>query len=265
MSVTLIISYYKALKNLKLIMKALSNQSYKDFELIISEDDRNEETLRFVQENRRNYFFDIIHLHQKEDTGFRKNSMLNRSVLQAAGERLIFIDGDCVPHKHFVKEYAKRIKEGFCYSGRAVMLDEQTTQKALKEESLEEFNFLKLLRTKSKKLKDGIYFPWFSLSHKARGLVGRNWGILKTHLIEINGFDEDYVLAGAGEDTDVEWRLRGLGIKLKSMKNRAFVYHLYHKRWYSEKDVATNFKMLRKKQESENYRCLNGMDVYDLK
>ena len=42
MKITIIISYYKALTNLKLILKALNNQSNNNFEVIISEDDQNE-------------------------------------------------------------------------------------------------------------------------------------------------------------------------------------------------------------------------------
>ena len=75
---------------------------------------------------------------------------------------------------------------------------------------------------------------------KDKGLLGCNWGILKKHLVEVNGFDEDYIRAAVGEDTDVEWRLKRSGIGSKSMKNKAIVYHLHHERSYSNEGVEKN-------------------------
>ena len=49
-------------------------------------------------------------------------------------------------------------------------------------------------------MKEAIYNPWFPMAYKTRGLSGRNWGIYKKHLLDINGFDEDYINAGVGED-----------------------------------------------------------------
>ena len=117
MGLTLIISYYKALNNLKLILKALNNQSDKNFEVIISEDDHNDETISFILDNKDQYEFQITHIHQKEDNGFRKNEMLNRGILTAKNELLVFIDGDCIPNKHFVKEYLKNVEKGKILNG----------------------------------------------------------------------------------------------------------------------------------------------------
>lgn len=44
----------------------------------------------------------------------------------------------------------------------------------------------------------------------------------------INGLDEDY--GGLAEDTDLEWRFKALGLKIKSARFTANVFHLYHKR-----------------------------------
>lgn len=258
MELTVIVSYYKALENLKLILKALSRQSCNDFELIISEDDNNLETKDYLDENRHLFDFPIHHLNQKEDNGFRKNSMLNRALAHANAERLAFIDGDCVPHHHFVRAYLRNMKKGYFYCGRAVMLDQETSEHATSRQSLRKMNFWTLLFSKSKKVKDGIYFPFFPLALKSRGLVGRNWGVFKKQLLDINGFDNDYILAGVGEDVDVEWRLLKSGLQEKSIKNKAIVYHIYHPKVYSEEGVKHNFEKLKQKQISNQIRCLNG-------
>ncbi|MFV0530379.1 MAG: glycosyltransferase [Flavobacteriales bacterium] len=259
LGLTVIISYYKSLNNLKIILKALNNQSCIDFEVILSEDDNNDETIKYIQEIKPKLNFSIIHLNQEEDTGFKKNSMLNKSIIRANTEKIAFIDGDCIPHKHFVKQYIRCIdKESFCV-GRAVMLDKDTTEEIKDCQDLGILNFYKLLFSKSKKMKDGIYFPYFHLSLKTKGLVGRNWGCHKKSLIEINGFDEDYKYACLGEDTDIEWRLIAHGIRRKSVKNMAIVYHLYHDRWYVEEGTEGNRRILEEKITQNEIKCINGI------
>ena len=260
MNITVIVSYYKALDNLKIILLALNNQSSNNFEVIISEDDNNQETIDFVENNRNNYSFQITHLNQEKDEGFKKNVMLNKCILQSKNDFLAFIDGDCVPHKHFVKEYSKNGKLGFFYSGRAVLLSEKLTSFTRLNISLNKLNIFSVFSSSSTKKKDGIYFPYFQLSVKTKGIVGRNWGVNKQHLIDVNGFDTDYVFAGVGEDVDIEWRLLANGIVRKSIKNRAIVYHLYHKKVYSEIKVKDNYNIFYKKQELNNIKCLKGIE-----
>ena len=197
-SISIIISYYKALSNLKLILKGLNRQSVYDFEVIISEDDTNKETISFLNENRANYNFPILHNYQNEDQGFRKNMMLNKAIGSANAEMLVFIDGDCIPHKHFAKEYIREKESDSILVGRRVMLGSRISKTIQKEESLKKLNMISLLTSNSSKLKDGIYSPFIPLTSKVRGLVGCNWGIKKQHLIDINGYDEDYTSAGVG-------------------------------------------------------------------
>ena len=259
MELTIIISYYKALANLKLLLKALNNQSNTNFEVILSEDDNNEETIAFLLNNKQYYNFPIQHLYQKENIGFRKNTMLNRSIGQAKSGKIAFIDGDCIPHQHFVKAYVKNINPNYILSGRRVMLSEGISLALLRNSSFNQLNFLSLVFSASTSIKESIYFPFFQLSTKTRGLLGCNWGILKQHLLDVNGFDEDYIRAGVGEDNDIEWRLEANGLKKKSIKNKAIVYHIYHPRSYAEEGVLKNFKLFKIKQEANHIRCLNGI------
>jgi glycosyltransferase involved in cell wall biosynthesis len=258
MKITVVISYYKALANLKIILQSLNNQSNMNFDVILSEDDSNEETLDFLNKHRADYSFNIIHNDQKEDNGFRKNLMLNRAINTCQTDYMAFIDGDCVPHRHFVKQYIKNFKKDFFFIGRAAMMSKELSTAVKKEDSLSKLNFSSIASSNSEHIKDGLYFPFFKLAFKTRGLVGRNWGVHKQHLIDINGFDNDYIFAGVGEDVDIEWRLLANGTKGKSIKNKAIVFHIYHEKGYSEVNVAKNYKILEKKQEEGNVACLNG-------
>jgi GT2 family glycosyltransferase len=260
LQLTIIISYYKAPDNLKLILLALNEQSSNDFEVIISEDDHNEETKAFVELSRPFYRYPIHHIFQERDDGFRKNIMLNRSLLLCKTALVAFIDGDCIPHRNFVSAYIKNTKDGCFLSGRSVMLGENISATIKKNKAIPKLSFISLLLSDSKKIKEAIYWPFLSLSIKNRGLVGRNWGIKKKYLMEVNGFDEDYVYAGVGEDVDIEWRLLAYGLKRVPIKNKAIVYHIYHPRTYSQTDIKKNYDLLHEKRITRHVKCLNGIE-----
>ncbi len=260
MKITVIISYYKALDNLKLILAGLQRQSDQRFEVIISEDDHNFKTSEFLATEQSNYRFPINHLHQDADEGFRKNMMLNKSIRKANTDFIVFIDGDCIPERHFVKQYIRNAAAGHIFWGRRVMMGESISANILKTQSLRRLNFLSALFSDSYKTKEAIYFPLNPLSLSTRGLKGCNWGVMKNHLLAVNGFDEDYVKAGVGEDNDIEWRLLAFGLSKVSMKNKAIVYHLYHPRGYSDQGVRDNFAVFQIKQKKGHLRCINGLE-----
>jgi len=74
----------------------------------------------------------MIHVWH-EDHGFRKNQILNKAIAIAAGDYLIFIDGDCIPHKEFVKEHYCNKALKTCLTGRRVNLSESLTNKLTPE------------------------------------------------------------------------------------------------------------------------------------
>lgn len=259
MKISLIISYYKNQANLELIFKGLALQSEKDFEVIVAEDDNDPTTSEFIADQQNRLGFPIVLLSQKLDDGFRKNEMLNRAIIVSKSDKLCFIDGDCVPHKHFIATYSRMITEKKICFGKRVNLAEKITEEIYKTKDLNLLKFSNLLRSDSGKIKEGLYLP-FSLKVKDTGLLGCNWGVLKSHLKEINGYDEDYVSAGVGEDVDIEWRLRASGLQMVSTKNKAIVYHLYHPKGYSDDSVQANYKLLAKKQNEGHLRCLNGIE-----
>lgn len=258
-SITIIISYYKALGNLKLILKSLNSQSENDFEVIVSEDDINQETKDYLSKSSSQFKFPIVHNFQNQDLGFRKNMMLNKAILSSSTDFLVFIDGDCIPHKHFVKSYIHEKDSNQILVGRRVMLGPKISEKVQSTESLELLNTFSILLSDSKKKKEGIYSPLIPLTNKVRGLVGCNWGIQKKHLLYVNGYDEDYISAGVGEDNDIEWRLEEMGITKKSMKNKAIVYHMHHERSYTEDVIFANMELWKQKQQDGNIQCLNGI------
>lgn len=243
-----------------MILKGLERQTYTDFEVIIAEDDDAVATVEYVKAQSGLLPFPVRHVCQK-DNGFRKDEILNKAVIAAAGELLVFLDGDCIPHRQFLKEYITQAKEGILFAGRRLMVSEALTQKILDTGDLKFLSLFYQARYGSKRLEDGIYLPFYQKG-KSNGLMGCNWAIFKKHLVDVNGFDEDYVSAGVGEDVDIEWRLVLNGIRLQSMKHRAIVYHLHHKTHYVMEDADPNYAMMKTKQALGGVYCANGLDKH---
>jgi cellulose synthase/poly-beta-1,6-N-acetylglucosamine synthase-like glycosyltransferase len=258
--ISLIISFYKRLNFLNLILQKINQQSYKNFEIIIAEDDNATETIEFIEQARKEYSYPIKHVSQ-EDIGFRKTKILNAAVIAAEGEQIVFIDGDCIPHKHFLKEYAKAIrKNNICY-GRRAYLSKKITAQLLRNKSISNLTFFNALFSGSTCMDAAIYIPFLkSLSKQYREIIGCNWGILREHILDVNGFDEDYVRACVGEDTDINWRLKTMGLCMKSMKNKAIVYHLYHPSFYTIDDHHSMSNILHQKMKTGRTYCINGIN-----
>ena len=257
--ISLIIAFYKRLDFLELIFQSLDKQSYKSFEVILAEDDNDPQTIEFVGKARLIHKFNLQHVTQ-EHIGFRKTRILNSAIKTAKGEQIVFIDGDCIVHKQFLKEYSIAITEGyFCY-GRRVFCSARFTDILLKSKSIQRLNILLAFFYGCKSIESGFYYPIKIHKDKQdRQIEGCNWGVLKKNIEAVNGFDEDYNRATVGEDLDIDWRLKKQGLKVRSMKGKAIVFHLYHKINYSSLDTSYLMGLMKEKKIVGNQVCVNGI------
>lgn len=236
---SIIVSFYNKIDYLKLVLAGFEIQTEKNFEIIIADDGSNQSVLNQLENIIPLYPFKIKHLWQ-EDKGFRKNKILNKSILASEADYLIFIDGDCIPHPHFVEGHLLNAEVNTVLTGRRVNLSEniskQLTEEKIKNNFFEE-NFFKLLLDgifgKSIDVEKGIHFKNKYLldffNRKQRGILGCNFSLFKTDILSINGFDERYQAPSIGEDSDIQFRLELIGKKIKSINHIAIQYHLYHK------------------------------------
>jgi glycosyltransferase involved in cell wall biosynthesis len=251
-SATVIIAFYNKVRFLELVLAGLSRQSIKNFEVIIADDGSKEENVAAIKKIFPKFSFPIKHLWH-EDNGFRKNIMLNKCILEAQSNVLIFVDGDCIPHKNFVEEHLQSTKVGFCSTGRRVNLSHRISEILTPE--LVAAGYLESIPTNISMFMDafkgdgnhsgqGIYFQNSLLrkiiNQKTRGVLGSNFSATKTDLLAINGFDERYVHPSVGEDTDIEYRLHLHGVKTLPLINVAVQYHMFHKELPREK---VNFEL----------------------
>lgn len=264
---SLIISVYDNTDFLKVVLDSLNFQTDKRFEVIVAEDGEHEAMKNFLEA----YDFEgeIYHLTQK-DVGWRKNRSLNRAALFANTNHLIFIDGDCVLHPRFIEFHIKEFTPDCILAGKRIKLDEETsrwlvsdTQNIFKMPEYMRRNFNQMKKRGAGFVEEGFFFDpqsfWGFIPRlrKMSHLKGCNMSFSKTALMAINGFDEDFVLPAIGEDIDLQWRFEGMGYKLKSLRNLAVQYHLYHKENWVNQDQ--NIALMNQKKIRQEFICKNGI------
>jgi glycosyltransferase involved in cell wall biosynthesis len=272
-SVTLIISVYKDVEALSLIIDSLAHQTLLPNEVIISEDGESITMKTFV-EGLPSLPFSLIHLTQ-EDNGWQKNRALNRAITDASSDYLIFIDGDCIPYDTFIEGHATLQEKNHVLCGRRSEPGKYfSTLLRNQEMTLKEYvshyisNFFALKRDHVKHYEEGIYLGKnnfiFKLlnrfSRKDSHLVGCNFSCFKSDMIRINGFDEDFKMPTTGEDSDIERRMRILGVKMKSCRNVANMVHLDHPKVFNSDISAKTMTLMQSKGDSPY--CINGFDQH---
>lgn len=264
---SVIISFYNKIDYLKLVLAGFVNQSSKNFEIIIADDGSEKKVISELEQHSTSLPFQIRHVWH-EDIGFRKNKILNQAVVASNSGYLIFIDGDCVPHKKFIEDHLSLREENKFHTGKRVNLSEKLssllTEKKVSDGFLDKNNFKILTDSifgKTTYAEKGIRIKSSSIRNfittKNPGILGSNLSLHKNDLLKINGFDERYNQPGIGEDSDLQLRLELAGLTNKPFRNIAIQYHLYHKRLTHPK---SNLKILEEVKKEGEYFTKWGID-----
>ena len=234
---SVIVSIYKDIEALRLVLWGLSVQTERDFEVIVTEDCEEPEVKRYLK-NDSPKNLSIVHLTQ-EDIGFRKTRAVNRAVVTANSDYLIFLDGDCIPHPQFVEMHLKHSEQRKVLAGRRMHLGEKfskmTKQERLTVSRLFSWtglwtSFLALHKDRVRNFEIGApsnFLHWLLKRHHL-SIVGCNFSCRKSDMLKINGYNEDLLGVG-GEDGDLEWRFNFIGVSTKNVKHQAVVYHIWHR------------------------------------
>lgn len=269
MKVSIVVPTYKDLIALKLILDALENQTYKEFEVIIAEDDNADETIDFL--NKLNSKLSLKHFSH-ENNGNRKAIILNKALQSVEGEYIVFIDGDCIPYSTFIESHILLAKEKTILCGRRVNLGDKVsndlrTKKITSYEIENSYlkNIIYLTNDNSRHYEQGIRFKpnsiiynYISNQDKNIHIVGSNFSCFKKDLYNINGFDED-IIGGSKDDVDLEWRFVQSGCTMKTCKFCANMFHLNHKRASRTDDEEIAKEQIRNNKINKKFRCDNGI------
>ena len=257
--ISLIVSTYNRPEALAKVFAGLRRQTVLPGEIIVADDGSNEPTHRLIAEWRRRLDLPVQHVWH-EDLGFRKTTILNRATAVAGGEYVVFLDGDCVPHRRFIEDHAALAERGYWVQGRRCFIKEKWVA-AFEPGQIGAWWWLLTGRLTGR-------FKAFRLPRRIerrnmtrRGIIGCNMGFWRDDLLAVNGLDEEYTGWGIGEDSDLGVRLYHLGRPRKLVYGRAVVYHLNHPPLGRE-HLPVSLARFRLTLQTGLVRCARGLDQH---
>jgi GT2 family glycosyltransferase len=259
MRLALIISTYEQPAALAKVLHGLAQQTRSPDEVYVTDDGSGPETRALIEHWRSQISTPLQHLWHPHD-GFRKIILLNRAVATAAADYLVFLDGDCVPHREFIADHERLAERGFWVQGRRCFVQEQfVPQFEAGRTSLWQW----MLTGRISGANKGIRMPWPIVfrNKKQRGIIGCNMAFWRDDVVAVNGFDENYLGRGIGPDTDLGTRVYNLGHPRKFVYAHAIVYHLNHPVMPRE-NLAAKRAGIEETLRTGRTRCERGLQQY---
>jgi len=265
---TVIVTTYNRPDALAAVLDGCLAQTDRNFELIVADDGSTRETADVVHGFTSRASFALRHVWQ-EDLGFRAATIRNRALAATDAQYIVFTDSDCVPAHTFVAQHRRLAEAGWFLSGNRVLLSETFTRKVLERHiPIQDWSWADWVGARGRgevnriiplvRLPDGGYRK----RHPQRweGVKTCNLSAWRSDLVRVNGLDESY--SGWGlEDSDLVIRLLHAGVKHKSVRFAAPVFHLWHKE-NDRSRLPENQRRLNEVLHSKHIRAREGLDRY---
>lgn len=260
MKTSLIISTYNREDALELVLKSvIALNDYPD-EVIIADDGSGPATKELITKYQQSFPIPLLHCHQ-EDQGFRLSRIRNKATAMSSGECIIFIDGDMILHPSFITDHKRHAKTGRYIQGSRVLIDKNTTLKALQTGI---FSFTPFSGGLTNRF-NAMHFPMLStavsqfMSKKQNhhGVRGCNMSFMKSDLIKVNGFNEAFIGWGR-EDSECIIRMLNSGIERFNLRLGGIAYHLWHKEHVNSELLQKNNQELESALREQRVFCSEG-------
>lgn len=258
MKLSVIVSTYNSPRWLEKVLWGYSVQQHDDFEIVIADDGSTEDTSELIRHMAKESGLVIQHVWQHDD-GFRKCRILNKAVLAAESDYLVFTDGDCIPRADFLAEHVRNAEPGYFLSGSYCKLPMSTSEAITRDDILSgrcfDIDWLranglprnrKNLKLAAPRKRAGLLNYLTTARCNFKGSNGSAW---KADVLRVNGFDER--MAWGGEDREFGVRLRNAGVKPRHVRYNAICVHLDHDRAYRNEDIVRSNRQLRLRVEKE--------------
>jgi glycosyltransferase involved in cell wall biosynthesis len=265
MMLSVIVSTYNRPDALRAVLAGLAEQQDRGFEVLVADDGSGDETRTTVAECAAASGVSIRHVWH-EDRGFRLSAIRNLAALQARGDYLVFIDGDCVPRLDFVMRHRALAEPGWMVAGNRLLLSESFTRAVLEQRlPIHRWDWSDWWRARRarglNRMGPLLRVPLGPL----RKLGGRRWqrvrgcnmGIWKADLLTVNGFDETFEGWGY-EDSDMAVRLVNAGRGLKKGAYACGLLHLWH-RENDRRQEGRNWDLLQQRIRASETQPLRGI------
>jgi glycosyltransferase involved in cell wall biosynthesis len=235
-TISVVITTYNRPDALEAVVEACFLQDDKNFEIIIADDGSTANTRDCIERLAARSPVPLKHVWQPDD-GFRAAMARNRGTLAATGDYIIFLDGDCVPQRDFIRRHRALAQPGFLVSGSRILLSQRLTERVLREHvdvagmGVGERLRHRLAGDMNKVIQTMLRWPDLGRVRRKfswRRIKSCNLAVWKSDLVQVNGFDESFTGWGH-EDSDLVVRLFHAGVLRKDGALATEVLHLWHR------------------------------------
>ncbi|WP_348673192.1 glycosyltransferase family 2 protein [uncultured Abyssibacter sp.] len=269
---SVIISTYNQPDWLEKCLWGFAYQRDRRFEVVIADDGSRPET-RQRAEAVCDHFDLPLNYVWHEDDGFQKCRILNKAILAARSDYLIFTDGDCIPKPDFIATHLSMRRPGHFLSGGYFKLP-MSTSECIGEDDVA-----------SGRVFDGAWLrahdvtaPWNKLlkitatprqarwanrlTPANRSWNGNNSSTWRSLAIQVGGFDER--MGYGGQDREFGERLMNAGIKPIMMRYSTGMLHLDHSRGYrNEEGIRKNRAIRAETRQSRRTVTEFGLNLHE--
>jgi glycosyltransferase involved in cell wall biosynthesis len=265
--ISVIVSTYNRDDALYAVLRALSHQSDRNFEIVVADDGSGPATARVVREWALRTALPIKHVWH-DDRGFRLSDIRNRGIRESAGIYIVFLDGDCIARPNFVARHRRLCEAGWFVTGTRILLSLELTDRILRERLEPESWGLARWLPRRARGELNRFAPLLNLrlgamrkltAQRWRGARGSNMAFWRADLEKVDGFDASF--SGWGrEDSDLFIRLIRAGVRRKDGRFATGVLHL----WHQEADrsrLAENDRQLDEVLNSTRTLARRGLSV----
>ncbi len=244
--ISVIVSTYNREKNLRLCLTALRQQSFGDFEVIVSDDGSTDGTPSVIQE----FDFPRYHYVWHRHNNFGLSKTRNDGAKLSSGEILCFIDADIllvpdalqVANELYQENVSRAVGGYFKYLKDMVITPDDVKNRwddiwnmrlevpanPVKQYKPEGYDIREVPRNlpENAAQKDDLFSHEHDVSYTPLCLIGGNMMIPKNVFEDVGGFDESFTTYG-GEDAEMSLAIisRGFGI---SYSRRMAGVHVAH-------------------------------------
>lgn len=267
--ISIIVTTYDRPDALDAVLRSLSRQQDRRFEVIIADDGSGPETTALIKAWQPRLGAPLEQVWQ-EHRDFRAAEMRNRAVRASQGDYCVFLDGDCLARPDFVAVHRRLAEPGWFVTGNRALLTPDKTEAVLRDHiEIEGFGLSDWIGERMNgglnRLAPVLQLPLGPL-RKLRpqaweGARSCNLAVWRADLDRVDGFDASF--SGWGkEDSDLLVRLLHAGVRRKDGAYATGVLHLWHPA-ADRAQLSTNEQKLADVIKDRRVRAEQGLSSLD--
>jgi glycosyltransferase involved in cell wall biosynthesis len=248
------------------VLRSLALQCGPQHEVWIADDGSTPDTLAQLKAELPQFSCSVRHVWHP-DMGFTAARARNLAAERSDADYLIFLDGDCVPNKSFLREHARLSCSRSYINGSRVLLSDRISQAVVTQQAdlvhaaWSQWLSWRLTSDCNKLLHATLrwhgprpvtgHFVW-------KGIRSCNLSLWATDFRAVNGFDETF--SGWGhEDADLVLRLHNQGCRRINGFLATEVFHLWHPEQKRDSEVSNRSRVLERLQLKQ-IRAVRGLE-----